>query len=377
MNMRSSLPSLPLDTLSVFRHRRPLAQTARRIASGQLTIGFLGGSITQDNDHNWPAPLARWFAQTFPETRIVTENAGMGATGSNSACMRAQREIIGRGCDLTFVEYAVNDNGAPSERRNRTREGLLRKLLAAGQEVVLVYVYCREMYDEMVAGKVPPSIAEFERLAEHYGLGSVWAGLHAFRAVQTGAMKWDEWLPDGLHPNYGGSACYAEAVARFMEAELLGSPEAREPFPAPEPELPAPLFPHHWQNMTLLPLTEVHTSGPWVLRRVQNHLHTGQVLESHTVGAGVRFDFTGRGLALAFEYGKYSSEIRYRIDGGDWMSTCRERPDWGGNAGMVQPCIISDELPEGAHTFEMEIIHGNRPDCMGTECRLGLIGVLA
>ena len=41
-------------------------------------------------------------------------------------------EILARGCDLVFVEYATNDYGEPTDRRTRTREGLLRQLLRDG-----------------------------------------------------------------------------------------------------------------------------------------------------------------------------------------------------------------------------------------------------
>ncbi|HSI83455.1 MAG: SGNH/GDSL hydrolase family protein [Candidatus Methylacidiphilales bacterium] len=362
--------------------RRPLKDTWRHLAQGRLTIGFLGGSITEENDINWPAPVTRWFATNFPNSLIVSENAAMGATGSDSACIRVQTEIIDKGCNVTFVEFAVNDWDTAIERRKRTREGLIRMLVAAGSEVVLVYTYRQEMYAEMMAGKMPETIAEFEELAEYYGISSVWVGLHALNEVRAGKMKWGEWLPDGLHPAHRGGWSYAEAVIGYLENELpaLGSDSISESSPAVKEDerraIPSPLSPFHWGNITLLPLDSVDTEGPWVLRRVHNRYHTGQVLESHSPGARIRFSFTGRGLALVFEYGKRSAEFAWRVDGGDWSYSLRNRPDWGGDCGMVGPFVVSDELPPGLHIFELELIHGNRSDCTGTELRLGLIGVL-
>jgi len=375
MSIHSPLTRQPIDEFRVFQYRRALTKTIQAIAQKKLTIGYLGGSITEDGDCNWPGPVSRWFAQTFPTLAVVSENAGMGATGSDFACMRAEREIIDRGCQLTFVEYAVNDFDQTTERRSRTREGLLRKLLAAGQEVVIVYTYYQAMYTDMIEGRVPATIAEFEKLAEHYKLSSVWAGLYALNEVRSGAMKWGEWLPDALHPAHRGSWSYAEAIIQFLSKELLNSPGPIKR-KAATPALPEPLSPLHWQGMTLLPLTKVSTTGPWVLRRIHNRLHIGQVLETHTVGAKLSFTFTGRGLALSFEYGKRSSEFRYRIDGEEWVPVVRERYDWSGDCGMVHPFVTQDDLPEGPHIFEMEVIHGNRPECTGTECRLGLIGVV-
>ena len=372
MSTAAPLPCQPCDALVVHRHRRPLVRTSAHLAAGGLSLGFLGGSITQDGECNWPGPLARWFAQAFPLAAITVENAAMGATGSNSACLRVQQEIIERGCQLTFVEFAVNDYNTSSERRGRTREGLIRKLLASGSEVVLVYTFSQKMYVEMMAGVVPPSIAEFEVLAEHYGLGSVWVGLQALNEVRRGIMKWGEWLPDGLHPAHRGGWSYAQAVIQFLEVELRAASVA----PGSVFALPAPTATHHWQGAALLPLTSVARVGPWVLRRVHNHLHTGQVLESHTPGARLVMDFDGAGLALIIEYGKRSADFAYRLDGGEWTPVERTHHDWGGDCGMVDPWVLSDELPRGRHRFELELVHGNRPDCTGTEFRLAQIGVL-
>jgi len=342
----------------------------KAIAGKHLTLGFIGGSITAGWEHNWPSSVAGWFAETFPDVYLVAENAAIGATGSDSACLRVDREIIRRNCDITFVEYAVNDNGKDPVARGRTREGLIRKLLAAGQDVVLVYTFCQEMYAEMVEGKVPASIADFEQIAEHYDIGSVWVGLHALNDVRAGRMKWDEWLPDNLHPGHRGSWSYSQAVIGFLREELKGK-NAQE-----SPDLPEPLFPLNWQSATVLPLTAARTRGPWILKRTHYANHVGRILETFTPGATLEFDFTGRGLALIFDYGKKSAEFNYRIDGGDWIPVVRERPSWCGDCGLVRALPIADDLKPGPHTFEMEVTHGNRPECTGTECRLAVIGVL-
>jgi lysophospholipase L1-like esterase len=185
------------------------------LADGGLTVGFIGGSITDARPgHNWPDHVVPWLVDQFPEARVCVENAAIGATGSDLAVFRAERDLLAADCDLVFVEFAVNDGGAATERRNRSREGLLRKLLAdSDRDVVLAYTFSHIMYDDTVAGRVHPSIAEFEALAEHYQLPSVWMGLHAIDEVARGLMSWDAWLPDGLHPTHLGSRSYAGARA--------------------------------------------------------------------------------------------------------------------------------------------------------------------
>lgn len=127
------------------------------------------------------------------------ENAAIGATGSDLAVFRAERDILQRDCDLVFVEYAVNDLSLPDTLAQRSREGLLRKLLACPTlDVVLVYTHSGTFFEALQRGGVPDSIARFEALAEHYQIPSVWAGRYAWEQVESGRAYYDKWLPDGL-----------------------------------------------------------------------------------------------------------------------------------------------------------------------------------
>ncbi|MEK0312800.1 SGNH/GDSL hydrolase family protein [Cohnella sp. 56] len=363
----------------VVRVRGELTNTKRRLTEGKLTIGYIGGSITDGRSgHNWPEPVTRWVVANYPNTRIVVENAGIGATGSDLAAFRAKRDLIDRGCDLVFVEFAVNDNGAPTERRNKTREGLLRQLLSSGTtDVVLVYTYCQDMYASMKEGRMPPSIAEFEALAEYYGLSSVWMGLHALNEVKAGFLRWEEWLPDGLHPTERGSLSYGVSVIDFLRRALSDDLADAERVSRSRPgALPEPLAPGNWERVAFVPLEDVRTEGPWSIRRWVTLAWIDQALSTSAIGSKLYFSFEGRGLALAFDFGKLSAECRYRIDGGAWQATARERPDWCGPHGWLKLETLADDLPQGRHEVEIEVIHGNKPDCAGTRFDLAFIGVI-
>lgn len=380
----------------IVRVRGNLSNTKRRLAEGALTVGFIGGSITDGRPrHNWPEPVANWLVDRYPQVRFQVENAGIGATGSDLAAFRAKRDLIDRGCDLVFVEFAVNDNGVPTERRNRTREGLLRQLLAGGDiDVVLVYTYSQDMYESMAAGSMPDSIREFEALAEHYGLSSVWMGLHALHEVKRGLMRWEAWLPDGLHPTERGSYSYGRSVIGYLQAALAepGAGETAnertladgrsaaadgENGENDEPAaLSAPLHSACWQAVSFVPFERIRTEGPWLVRRWTTLQWIERALTTSAVGARLSCTFEGRGVALAFDFGKLSAEFRYRIDGGEWQRMSRERPDWCGPSGWLKLETLSDELAPGEHELELEVIHGNRPDCAGTRFDLGFIGVL-
>ncbi|RUT29567.1 SGNH/GDSL hydrolase family protein [Paenibacillus zeisoli] len=416
----------------IWNHRRRLERTLQRIGEGTLTLGFIGGSITDARPrHNWPEPVIAWFSEVFPQVTLKVENAAIGATGSDLAVFRAERDLIDRGADLVFVEYAVNDYGEPQEKRGRTREGLIRQLLAGeGRDVVLTYTYMQEMYEAMMNGEVPDSIAELEQLGVHYGLGSIWMGRYALDEVQKGRMRWQEWLPDGLHPTQRGSLSYAHSVIKFLErelverqaepardepgAELRAEPETESGYGSgsdlrakPEFELgtqpesesglnygsdnglnngstpgsstwnrPDPLNPNNWERVEHVPFENMKWQGPWVIRRWVNLEWIDRVLETAAVGAKLSFEFEGRGLALGFDFGKASSEFKYRLDGGEWKISSRDRPSWVGDEGWFRLLVIADDLTEGPHEIEIEVIHGSAESCTGTDFRLAFAGVI-
>jgi hypothetical protein len=362
----------------IWNHRKKLGRTFQKLQGGGITLGFIGGSITDARPrHNWPETVIAWFADRFRHARIRVENAAIGATGSDLAVLRAQRDLMDRGCDLVFIDYAVNDDDTPSDRRMRTREGLIRKLLSdGGRDIVLVHTFNQNMYAPMMAEEIPDSIRELEELAEHYRIGSVWMGLYALTEVQKGKMRWEEWLPDGLHPTQRGSLSYGESVIAFLEEELRRYETASDMPGAPVTMMPSPLHPSHWGDSYILPLDAVETEGPWTLRRWPYYEWIDRVLETASVGAKMRFVFEGRGLALGFDFGRTSSEFRYRLDDGDWVTVQRDRPGWVGDDGWYRLWVLDDELDPGGHRIELEVIHGNRPDNTGTNFRLGLIGII-
>jgi len=353
----------PSERLAVHRTRGPLPNFRRALESGTVRVGFLGGSITdQKTGTRWPEGLAGWLTAKWPKVRWILENAAIGATGSDLAVFRAKRDITDRMCDLVLVEYAVNDNGTPPERRARAREGVLRQLLASGRtDVGLVYTFMREFEEDMEAGRVPPSVAGFEVLAAHYRLSSVWVGLQAWREVREGLMRREEWLPDGLHPEHRGSHSYAQTVIAAIEKGLAAKAKSKA--------LPPALDPHCWEKPRFVPFAEIERAGPWTERRWGALNWIDQVLFTTAPGATLRGKFRGRSLVAGFDFGSASSEVRWRIDGGEWQTSARDRPSWCGASGWYRPLVLAENIQPGPHTFELETIHGNAPECTGcTTC---------
>ena len=124
----------------------------KRAAEGeQITIGFIGGSITQgavvsDEALCYAARVFKWWKDSFPETKVRYVNAGIGATTSQFGVARVSDDLLKYDPDFVIVEYSVNDNDElldgssegsgehmhynRSDLFRETYEGLIRRILS-------------------------------------------------------------------------------------------------------------------------------------------------------------------------------------------------------------------------------------------------------
>ena len=360
--------------LDVIKKRSSLPHARAALERGTLNIGFIGGSITESRDfyRSYSDHVSNGIAAHFPDARIIFQNAGIGGTMSTLGAFRVKKDIIDPGCDLVFVEYAVNDFELESGLRMETREGLLRQLLEKDHcDVVFVYTYVQTMYEDMVINKMPESIADFEKLAEYYNISSVWMGLHAMNKVREGVLRWEEWLPDGLHPNVGGSRFYAEPVLDFIIKELESDDKTSFTFKVPMTEKP-------WDstNISIIPLEDINWKNPWKLRRLTHRAGHEQFLDTSAIGAELEIPFEGTGIFIGLITGLTSAYFDYCIDSGEWQSHEFEYFDWMLENNWYQTVLLANKLPFGEHTLKIRTKHANVPMAQGTRTDIALVGVL-
>lgn len=351
------------------RLRGGLPNTLAALARGNLTVGYIGGSITDARvEHNWPEFVTSWLVDRYPDVRIFVENAAIGGTGSDLGLFRAERDLINRDCDLVFVEYAVNDVGIPSEIRMKSREGLLRKLLGSKTtDVVLVYTYMHEMFPVMHEGGTPETIRELEQLAIHYNLNSVWMGKHAFELCRRGMLRYDQWLPDNLHPQAFGSQIYAEAVTAMLQEKL------KEENGGVLGTLPNALDLENWENAQLADLDQAEFSGPWHAYRSHTLVWADRIYSSVSIGSRMKLKFMGRGAYLITNFGQKSADYRISVDGQPWQPSEQDYPSWCSDIGWMRAQKLVYPLDYGDHVLEIELILADKPAPTGN--RFDLIGI--
>lgn len=211
-----------------------LKQLFRRAAAGEeLTLGFLGGSITQGSlaaepGNTYAFRVYQWFVDTFPMAKFHYVNGGIGGTDSFYGVSRAVTDLLMYQPDLVVVDFSVNDTKLPF--RKETYEGILRKLLAWPSHpavVLLNNIY----YDTGLTAE-----DDHVEVGTHYGVPHVSIRDSVYKDLHTGRYASRQLLsPDGLHPNDFGHGLVAGEIIRLL-AEVNArreEPEGEKPFPSP------------------------------------------------------------------------------------------------------------------------------------------------
>lgn len=190
---------------------RTLFEKAKK--GGKLTIGFIGGSITQGclaSGLNlcYAYRVYQWWRNTFPDAEFTYVNAGIGATDSQFGCARADSDLLQYRPDFVIVEFSVND--AANEHYMETYEGLVRKIYGHENKpaVLLVHNVC---YDngsnaQLFHGKV----------GRYYHLPSVSMQSCIYPALLAGQLENKSITPDNLHPNDLGHELVASVITYFL-----------------------------------------------------------------------------------------------------------------------------------------------------------------
>ena len=214
----------------------------RRAAAGdKITVGFIGGSITQGSlatapDKCYAHKVFEWFEESFPEAEFKYVNAGIGATDSQFGCARADSDLLAFEPDICFAEYSVND--AASAHYMETYEGLVRKILSSDPGRALMLIH-NVRYDDGGSAQ-----AVHSAVARRYDVPAVSMRDVIFPELEKGRLENRAITPDDLHPNDVGHSLVASVIISVLEDIRARMNEEDEP----EKEMPVPLTPNAYED---------------------------------------------------------------------------------------------------------------------------------
>lgn len=334
-----------------------------RAAKGErLTVGFIGGSITQgfsatDPGKCYAARTVAWLRKIYPNTEFAYVNAGIGATDSQFGAARVQEDLLQRLPDLVFVEFSVNDHSTP--HFCETYEGLVRQIYGSASAPAMVLIH-NVYYD---TGK---SAAYYHaQVGRHYDLPCISIQNSIYPAVAAGRLPAEKITADFLHPNDLGHELVASVITNFLEKVIHDkTQEPQEIFPAP---LTENAYEHcvrlQYSNST--PGKSVFVEDLTPQRDITDIFRNGW--SAGEKGAYLEFAFRGTGAAVQYRRVK---------DGPAPIATAvvDENPEtacvldgtfdetWGDK---MQLTTVAEHLPYGEHRVRIELTETHENDKAG------------
>ncbi|MDO5573431.1 MAG: SGNH/GDSL hydrolase family protein [bacterium] len=185
-----------------------------------VTVGFIGGSITQDagatiHENCYAYRVYQWWKKQFPKSRITYVNAGIGATTSHFGVARVQTDLLYAKPDFVVVEFSVNDNDIDgideTDFFRETYEGLIRRIYGAECEPAVLLVHNVRYHDGS-------SAEDFHlEIGRAYELPCVSMRKTVYPLIEQGIIKASDISEDNLHPNDLGHQALARLITSFLE----------------------------------------------------------------------------------------------------------------------------------------------------------------
>ena len=339
----------------------------------EIKVGYLGGSITAQN--GWRVQTLAHFRQAYPQASFTEINAAIGGTGSDLGAFRVQQDVLSKGPDLLFVEFAVNDGGADPRRIIRAMEGIVRQTWKANPstDICFVYTLTEALSPPMLEGKLQRSASAMEKVADFYGIPSIALGMEVAKLAKAGQLAWRAKLPktdaekaalagkfvfapDSVHPHEStGHVLYTQAIVRSLPALAIANatPTAHVTGPA--------LDPANWERAKLAPITAAKLSAGlasadsatdsqakvWAKR-------LPAMVKLTRPGQSVEFKFQGTHCAVYDVVGPAGGMVAVTLDGKALKPV--PRIDAYCTYPRLSTFVVGADLPEGVHSVRLELL---------------------
>ena len=321
----------------------------------------------------------KWFRENFPSAKVNEINAAIGGTGSDLGVFRLDHDVLSHRPDLLFVEFAVNDSGAPPEQIYRCMEGIVRQTWkhVPATDLCFVYTLAGNMLATLQQGRFPRSASAMEKVADRYGIPSIHMGLEVARLERAGQLifKGDKprteaektalgdrmlFSPDSVHPYTDtGHQLYLEAVVR----SLTKIQKVSKPGPH---ALLAPLVADNWEAAKMIPLHRAQLSSGWHKLDAQTDPRAKafgnrlpEVWKATQPGESIAFRFRGTVVRIYDLVGPDAGQVAISLD--DQPSVVKPRFDAYCTYHRLASLSVGEGLPDAVHTVKLTI-HPEQPD---------------
>lgn len=235
-----------MERVNLARLKRCMQKAER---GGELTIGFLGGSITQgclatEHEKCYAYLVFEWWKKSFPKAEFFYVNGGIGGTSSFFGVSRAVTDVLMYQPDVVIVDFSVNDDA--NAFFQETYEGVIRKILNCKSRPAVILLN-NVFYD------TGENAQEYHNaVGDWYYIPHVSIKDTLYQKMKAGMYTREELTQDGLHPNDKGH----ELVAAEIISLLSRVKECRNEQEA-EVSLPVPMTQNAYENAKRLTIREI------------------------------------------------------------------------------------------------------------------------
>lgn len=342
-----------------FRIRRAMRKAHM---SGKLTVGFIGGSITQGSlasQHHecYAARVLEWWERKFPGCDIKYVNAGIGGTTSHFGAARVQSDLLDAMPDFVIVEFSVNDED--NDFFMETYEGLVRKILSAPSAPGVMLVH-NVRYDNGISAE-----EHHGRVGKYYNLPCVSMRTTIYPKVMDGTIPVRDITEDDLHPNDLGHEMVSEVIINMLEKiyrQMIGVENGVET------ALPLPMTANKYEesvryrNINIKPLCRGFVPDMRIQNGITDTFKKGWTAKNK--GDKIRFEITGSEIAIQYRksVNKPTPKAIAVVDGNEedrYVLDGNFEENWG-DCTYLQPVLVHGERKE--HIVEIEIIEEHEDD---------------
>lgn len=339
-----------------------IKRVMRKAKKGEpISIGFLGGSITQGCLSSTPGTcyaylVYTWWKERFPESKVSYVNAGIGGTTSQFGVARADADLLAYDVDFCVVEFSVNDDA--DAHFLETYEGLIRHLYSSKNQPALLIVNSVR-YDDGSNAQ-----AQHNRIGEVYQLPCVSMKPTIYARVADGTIANREITQDDLHPNDKGHRMMADVIIHFLELVYANMEQGREC----ETDMPAPItangYEHstRWQNDNYEPVCDRFNKDTTPQTDIREIFRKGWTASQK----GASIAFTLEGSSFAVQYRKSVVQptpvARAVVDGDEAHAMLLDgnfEETWGDSLHLD---TLAEHLPYGRHTIKIELTQTHEDD---------------
>lgn len=310
MKQEASMNKISISTKTGLVNRgnwgRIMRCMERAEAGEALTIGFIGGSITQGavastEENCYAHRVYTWWCKRFPKAEFTYLNAGIGATTSHFAVARVERDLLAMKPDFVVIEFSVNDNDESDVDRTaffeETYEGLIRRIYRSECEPAVVLLHNVRYNDGSTMEAVHAAIGKA------YELPCLSIKNSIYPYVADGIIPNRDITPDDLHPNDSGHALVAQVVTDFLQqvcARYAAEGVSETPEQLPDVPLTRNTYENAYrlQNINSNPICKGFVADQREQTDIRDIFKKGYVATA--VGDSILFEVRGSNIAVQY-----------------------------------------------------------------------------